>query len=157
MEREKFLKYKETFKIDDDPAKRTVNYQKREYSVSKVLIKSVILSATATLHDIQDTEEWKYVERLLDQSQPKTIPIPEVEPGKMMPSGFTMPTAKRGDNPYFVKRNPNWMLPVYVKQPWFQGQPHATITTIRFTSSVAVSEWAFIILSVGESREMCSS
>ena len=46
MEREKFLKYKETFKIDDDPAKRTVNYQKREYSVSKVLIKSVILSAT---------------------------------------------------------------------------------------------------------------
>ena len=43
MEREKFLKYKETFKIDDDPAKRTVNYQKREYSVSQVLTEWVII------------------------------------------------------------------------------------------------------------------
>ena len=90
-------------------------------------------------HGVQDPEEWKYVERLLDQSRPKTIPVPEVEPGKVLPSGFTMPTAKRGDSPYFVKRNPNWMLPVYVKQPWYRGQPHATITTIRL-ASVAVSQ-----------------
>ena len=37
-ERDKFLKYKETFKIDEDPARKTVNYQKREYSVSQVSI-----------------------------------------------------------------------------------------------------------------------
>ena len=89
------------------------------------------------------------MERLLDQSRPKTIPVPEVEAGKVLPSGFTMPTAKRGDNPYFVKRNPNWMLPVYVKQPWYRGQPHATITTIRLASYLvlqSLSYNSFIIL-----------
>ena len=44
MEREKFLKFKETFKLDEDPAGRTANYKKREYSVSKVFTKWVIFS-----------------------------------------------------------------------------------------------------------------
>ena len=34
-EREKFLKYKETFKLEDDPMRNT-EQQRREYSVSKV-------------------------------------------------------------------------------------------------------------------------
>ena len=80
---------------------------------------------------IKNPEEWRYVERLLEQSLPKTIPVPDVEPGTVKPSGFRMPTAKIGDHPYYVKRNPNWMLPVYVKQPWSSGQPQATITVIR--------------------------
>ena len=99
---------------------------------------SGLIMLSCLTEGVQDPEEWNYVERLLDQSRPKTIPVPEVEPGKVLPSGFTMPTAKRGDHPYFVKRNPNWMLPVYVKQPWFRGQPHATITTIRLDTSIAV-------------------
>ena len=43
MEREKFLKFKETFKLDEDPDRRKVNYQKREYSVSQVLTECVII------------------------------------------------------------------------------------------------------------------
>ena len=51
MERERFLKFKETFKLDEDPTRssRNVNYQKREYSISKVFTKSVILSAITDL------------------------------------------------------------------------------------------------------------
>ena len=78
------------------------------------------------------------MERLLEQSLPKTIPVPNVEPGRVKPSGFRMPTAKVGDHPYYVKRNPNWMLPVYVNQPWSLGQPQATITVIR---SVYLGGW----------------
>eukprot|EP00091_Calanus_sinicus_P007384 TRINITY_DN18414_c0_g1_i1.p1 TRINITY_DN18414_c0_g1~~TRINITY_DN18414_c0_g1_i1.p1 ORF type:complete len:101 (-),score=35.66 TRINITY_DN18414_c0_g1_i1:95-397(-) len=32
-----------------------------------------------------------------------------------------MPTAKPGDYPYFVKRAPSWMLPVYVRQASGRG------------------------------------
>ena len=79
----------------------------------------------------QDPKEWSYVERLIDQSKPKSIPVPQVAPGQETPSGFKMPTAKPGDYPYHVRRATSWMLPVYVSQPWRDGQPSATITTIR--------------------------
>lgn len=57
------------------------------------------------------TEEWKYVERLFP---PKAIPKPTAAPGEVMPSGWVAPSAKPGDHPYFVRRNPSHQLPVYL-------------------------------------------
>ena len=132
------MDFKKTFKLDDDPARRNANSQRREYSVSKVSIATVSVHSD-DIYDIQDPDDWKYVERLLAQSLPKTIPVPSHEPGSVLPSGFRMPTAKMGDFEYFVKRNPNWMLPVYVSQKWHKGNPQATITSIKSVQSQSFS------------------
>ncbi|XP_068250465.1 large ribosomal subunit protein mL49 [Palaemon carinicauda] len=56
-------------------------------------------------------EEWPYVERVLPLTK---IPAYNAKPGEVMPSGWRAPSAKPGDYPYFVNRNANHMLPVYV-------------------------------------------
>ena len=71
------------------------------------------------------------MERLISLSAPKPVPVPKLAPGQETPSGFVMPTAKPGYHPYHVRRASSWLLPVYVSQPWRNGQPSATITTIR--------------------------
>merc|ERR1719486_1881655 len=84
QEREEFMRHKEMFRTDQDPARRIV-HQKRKYSVS------------------QNPEQWKYVERLIAQAKPKSTPVPEVADSAPASSGFVMPTAKHGDYPYHVK------------------------------------------------------
>ena len=43
-----------------------------------------------------------------------------------------MPTAKPGDHPYFVKRSPSWLFPVYVSQSEGRGlQRQPVLTTIK--------------------------
>ena len=59
-----------------------------------------------------DSSEWAMVEMYMVQCQPRTIPVPQQE--KDYSSGFVMPTAKPGDFPFFVKRAPSWLFPVYV-------------------------------------------
>jgi len=109
-EREDLIKFKEMFKIDEDFQQE---HQRRQYVVSK------------------DPTEWSFVERLISQTKPKTVPVPKVSAGEETPSGFQMPSAKPGDHPYHVRRTASWMLPVYVDQPWRNGQPAAVRTTIR--------------------------
>ncbi|KAK8392805.1 hypothetical protein O3P69_014918 [Scylla paramamosain] len=57
------------------------------------------------------TAEWHYVERLFPL---KSIPKPTVAPGEVTPSGWVAPSAKPGDHPYFVRRSPSHMIPVYL-------------------------------------------
>ena len=56
-EREDLIKFKEMFKIDEDFQQE---HQRRQYVVSK------------------DPTEWSFVERLISQTKPKTVPVPKV-------------------------------------------------------------------------------
>ena len=112
-EREKYIKYKEMFKPELDPERQKV-HQERQYTVS------------------QDPGEWSYVERLLDQTGSKVIAVPEVSSTTPATSGFTMPSAKPGDYPYFVRRAASWMLPVYTRQANIKGQPGPVLTVVRY-------------------------
>jgi len=93
-EREKFSDYLEIF--GEERFSRPVEYQNRQYTTSS------------------DPSEWAMVERYMHQCQPKLIPVPKQD--EDCSSGFVMPTAKPGDYPYFVKRAPSWLFPVYVRQ-----------------------------------------
>ena len=68
----------------------------------------------------------------MHKASPNSEPVLRVE-------AHRMPTAKMGDFEYFVKRNPNWMLPVYVSQKWHKGNPQATITSIKSVQSQSFS------------------
>jgi len=71
----------------------------------------------------EDAEEWRHVENLMP------VPlIPAVPAKASYPSGFRMPTAKRGDYPYFVSRTVNHMLPVYCR---YTEATRVTATMVR--------------------------
>eukprot|EP00090_Calanus_glacialis_P003830 TRINITY_DN12870_c0_g1_i1.p1 TRINITY_DN12870_c0_g1~~TRINITY_DN12870_c0_g1_i1.p1 ORF type:complete len:219 (-),score=81.87 TRINITY_DN12870_c0_g1_i1:111-767(-) len=109
-EREKFTDYLDTF--GEARFSKPVEYQNRQYTTST------------------DPSEWAMVERYMVQSQPKVIPLPQ--PDKEYSSGFVMPTAKPGDYPYFVKRAPSWLFPVYVSQASGKGGNRCPVkTTIK--------------------------
>ena len=109
-EREKFSDYLDTF--GDSGFSKPVEYQHRQYTTS------------------MDPSEWAMVERYMAMSQPKTIPVPKTDQNTS--SGFVMPTAKPGDYPYFVKRAPSWLFPVYVSQRSGRGGlPCPVITTVK--------------------------
>ncbi|XP_066981894.1 large ribosomal subunit protein mL49 [Macrobrachium rosenbergii] len=55
--------------------------------------------------------EWPFVERVLPLTK---IPTPTAKPGEVMPSGWVAPSAKPGDCSYYINRNANHMLPVYI-------------------------------------------
>uniref|UniRef100_A0A0A9XNZ5 Large ribosomal subunit protein mL49 n=1 Tax=Lygus hesperus TaxID=30085 RepID=A0A0A9XNZ5_LYGHE len=57
----------------------------------------------------KNPEEWKFVERLLP---PKCVPTPE--PKEVYPSGWKPQEPKTSESPYFVPRNKNHMIPVYL-------------------------------------------
>nr|ADD38496.1 Probable 39S ribosomal protein L49, mitochondrial [Lepeophtheirus salmonis] len=57
--------------------------------------------------------EWHFVERLT--SNVSTV-IPTPPPKDLYPSGFYLPTAKFGDNRYFISRTSTYMLPVYLER-----------------------------------------
>lgn len=78
----------------------------------------------------RDPAEWAAVESLLEQCRPRTVPVPQTGSGPA-PSGFTMPSARPGQYPYFVRRPASWMLPVYVSQSEGALQPGHVITTVR--------------------------
>ena len=111
-EREKFADCLEVF--GEARFNKKVEYQNRQYTSST------------------DPKEWSMVMRYVNQCNPKPIPVPSTSQ-KDSSSGFLMPTAKPGDHPYFVKRAPSWMFPVYVSQKSGQGgqsnQP--VLTTIK--------------------------
>ena len=90
QEREEFMRHKEMFRTDQDPARRIV-HQKRKYSVSQASVDSVTDTQMILRHKtdttyislvnilcFQNPEEWKYVERLIAQAKPKSTPVPEV-------------------------------------------------------------------------------
>ncbi|XP_049795701.1 probable 39S ribosomal protein L49, mitochondrial [Schistocerca nitens] len=66
-------------------------------------------------------EEWQWVERLLG---PKVVPQPK--PKADYPSGWKPPSDAALSLPYFVKRNKNYMLPVYLNIK-FRGQRRITV------------------------------
>eukprot|EP00092_Neocalanus_flemingeri_P022567 GFUD01024470.1.p2 GENE.GFUD01024470.1~~GFUD01024470.1.p2 ORF type:complete len:220 (+),score=88.84 GFUD01024470.1:52-711(+) len=109
-EREKFSDHLEVF--GESRFSKPVEYQHRQYTTS------------------MDPTEWSMVERYMSQSQAKTIPVPKT--GHTAPSQFGMPTARPGDFPYFVRRAPSWLFPVYVSQSSGQGgNPCPVKTTIK--------------------------
>ena len=106
-EREKFSDYLDVF--GEARFSKPIEYQNRQYTTST------------------DPTEWAMVERYMMQCEPKQIPVPK---NRECSSGFVMPTTKPGDYPYFVKRAPSWLFPVYVYQA-DQGGRTPVITTIR--------------------------
>ncbi|XP_069684356.1 large ribosomal subunit protein mL49 [Periplaneta americana] len=68
-------------------------------------------------------EEWKYVERLLPS---KFVPEPSTK--SEYPSGWRPPTASLSSYPYFVERNRNHMLPLYLK---IQGRGEIKTTKLK--------------------------
>ena len=86
-----------------------MEYQKRQYITS------------------EDPAEWAMVERYLMQNKARQVPVPKVKENS---SGFVMPTAKPGDYPYYVKRAPSWMFPVYVHQAG-PGGVHPVLTSVK--------------------------
>ncbi|XP_063229363.1 large ribosomal subunit protein mL49 [Bacillus rossius redtenbacheri] len=68
-------------------------------------------------------DEWKYVERLLPL---KTVPKPK--PKTEYPSGWKPQSEAAKDLPYFIKRNKNHMVPVYL----YRGHlGHVRITQVK--------------------------
>lgn len=109
-EREKFSDYLDIF--GETRFSKPIEYQNRQYTTSA------------------DPEEWSYVARYMNQCSSKTIPLPNSS--QNLSSGFVMPTAKPGDHPYFVKRAPSWLFPVYVTQSEGRGlQRQPVLTTIK--------------------------
>merc|ERR1719423_107517 len=96
-----------------------------KFSDSPVNIRDVEYTST------KDTSDWKHVERLVEQCRPKHIPVPKGT--EVKPSGFFLPRTKPGDLPYFVRRAPSWLYPVYVQDHLQQrgGYPGTTVTMIK--------------------------
>lgn len=64
--------------------------------------------------------EWKFVQDLLP---PSTIPKPILK--EDYPSGWTPPRQEATEHPYFIERNKNFMIPVYLHKK-FRGQRQIT-------------------------------
>lgn len=58
---------------------------------------------------LQNTPEWKYVERLIP-----TPTIPQITPKSEYPSGWKPPTKAALTYPYYIKRSKAGMVPVYL-------------------------------------------
>ncbi|OXA56134.1 39S ribosomal protein L49, mitochondrial [Folsomia candida] len=65
--------------------------------------------------------EWKWVERMIP---PKTVPLRPATPGKVFPSGWTVPNPPKNCS-YYIPRNKNHMVPVYTLT-WDRGQIRET-------------------------------
>ncbi|XP_078047246.1 mitochondrial ribosomal protein L49 [Augochlora pura] len=72
----------------------------------------------------KDPKEWEYVERLLGN---KIVPMPPLEK-KEYASGWTPPTAKPTDYPYYIPRTKSFLQPVYLEIT-MRGQRR--ITTLK--------------------------
>lgn len=73
------------------------------------LTEEVDLNAQPLIEVLKNPAEWKYVENIL----PKPT-IPSVTPKTEYPSGWVPPRPEGLKHPYFVKRNKNHMVPVYL-------------------------------------------
>ena len=155
MEREKFLKFKETFKLDEDPARRGVNYKKREYSVSKVFTKFVIV---CPLHLIFRTRRSGNMSRDYWLSPAlKLFPCPRWSLGKCCPVGSPC----RPPREETIRTSSREIRTGCCLSMWSSPGTEASPTPPSPPSGWqirAVSQWAFIIIfPAGELKEMSSS
>lgn len=70
----------------------------------------VDLNAQPNVEITKNAAEWKYVERILPP-----VTIPEPKPKASYPSGWTPQKPEALNHPYFIQRNANYMLPVYLQ------------------------------------------
>lgn len=68
------------------------------------------MNAQPDIEIIKNPPEWKYVERVLRR---KIIPVPESK--AEYPSGWTPQQPTAFQQPYFVTRTRNYMVPVYLR------------------------------------------
>lgn len=67
------------------------------------------MNAQPNIDIVRNPPEWKYVERILPRA---TIPVPT--PKAEFPSGWTPQSADVLNQPYFIRRSRNYMVPVYL-------------------------------------------
>lgn len=77
---------------------------------SSPLVDGVDKSTLPNVKIDRNPDEWKYVEQIL---APLTVPQPTAK--SEYPSGWKPQTIDPNSTPYFIKRNKNHMIPIYVK------------------------------------------
>lgn len=73
-------------------------------------IDEVNLNLQPQIEIIKNPPEWKYVERILPKST-----VPSVVPKEKYTSGWVPQKPDALKHPYFIKRNKNHMIPIYLE------------------------------------------
>jgi len=124
----------ENFTYDWDKVPETLEKERKKYEeYTEVFGEERYSNRDTNIREIkytasQDPAEWSSVQNIIDACAPKLIPVPNTD--GVQPSGFFVPTAKHGDYPYFVRRAPSWLYPVYVEIRDLHKNPAGTTVTV---------------------------
>eukprot|EP00088_Acartia_fossae_P009665 TRINITY_DN1471_c0_g1_i2.p1 TRINITY_DN1471_c0_g1~~TRINITY_DN1471_c0_g1_i2.p1 ORF type:complete len:215 (-),score=29.59 TRINITY_DN1471_c0_g1_i2:28-672(-) len=132
------VRHSENFTFDWDKVPDTYEKERKQFEefceeVGEARINNNLKIENVEYTASQNAEEWKHVQHLVDLASPTFIPVPE-KSDEVKPSGFYYPSAKPGDYPYYVRRAPSWLFPVYVGDYAKQNKKDKrkfVVTTIR--------------------------